>query len=96
MLIIGGTTVSEGKTADSGIYDVQNDGILQINFLNDDLEWFRSGWIDIEISINEPLPDDEVISSHNLLFLVCTTLGTITICVLIVISRRLKSKIEIN
>ncbi|MCP6719484.1 MAG: hypothetical protein KJI71_04650, partial [Patescibacteria group bacterium] len=48
--------ISENKTSDSGIFNVEMD--LEYHFLifrNLDLEWFRDGWIVIEISINTPL-----------------------------------------
>ncbi len=58
-VVIENEIISENKTSDSGIFNVQMD--LEYHFLifsNLDLEWFRDGWIKIEISINIPLIDD--------------------------------------
>ena len=45
--------ISENKTSDSGSYDQTNSTYLM--FINLDREWYRDGWIKIEISINTPL-----------------------------------------
>ena len=49
--------ISENKTSDSGSYNVQT-GFEELMFINLDREWYRDGWIKIEISINLPLSDD--------------------------------------
>ena len=54
---IGSNVTSEGKTSDSGIYNVQANGSYTLLFMNNDFEWSREGWIDIEIGINTPLSD---------------------------------------
>ena len=56
--------ISENKTSDSGSYIQTNSTYLM--FINLDREWFRDGWIKIEISINTPLSDDsEPIDSES-------------------------------